>query len=266
MHKSKIAFATLLLAATPLATQAADLTYAGSVIEPTGAFVALTPPGTPVGGPIVVDDAALAAGSIGIADIISIDVNVGGFCFATGMGDCGGVGTPVPITSIDSAAITGTMGELGGSFSVTAFSPTFMVSIPISFDLDTGTFSADGDALGTVSGEGVLKPFADFDGDGVDDLIDNCTNAANPLQEDTNGDGIGNLCDADINDDCIVNFIDISQFTPRFNSATGDPNYDPNFDIDSSGSLNFVDYIAYTSNFQMPPGPSANECVAGAGN
>ncbi|MEM7083603.1 MAG: thrombospondin type 3 repeat-containing protein [Pseudomonadota bacterium] len=246
-----------------LSAQAAELSYSGEVTDVTGAFVALTPVGTEVGGPIEVDDAALAAGSIGIADITSINVNVGGFCFATGGGDCGGVGAPVPITSIDSAAITGTSGILGGSFSVTAFSPTFMVSIPIEFDLDNGSFSADGDALGTVAGIGMLEaaaPPADTDADGVGDLTDNCTLVPNPDQIDTNGDGIGNRCDADVNNDCIINFIDISMFTPRFNTATGDPGYDPDYDIDSSGSLNFVDYIAYTSNFQMTPGPSATPC------
>ncbi|MEM7083663.1 MAG: hypothetical protein AAF465_13110 [Pseudomonadota bacterium] len=150
--KTLSALFVALVASVSLGAQAATLTITGEVTTAGGAFVALTPIGTPVGGPIVVDDTALASGSIGIADIISIDVNVGGFCFATGAGDCGGMGTIVPITSIDSAAITGSSGTLGGSFSVTAFSPTFMVSIPIVFDLDAGTFSADGGALGTVGG------------------------------------------------------------------------------------------------------------------
>ncbi|MFK8030266.1 MAG: hypothetical protein AB8G18_08490 [Gammaproteobacteria bacterium] len=159
MFKKVLSSLALALVATfSLSSNAATLTYEGGVTDATGAFIALTPPGsTPVGGPIVVDDAALAAGSIGIADILSIDVNVGGFCFATAGGDCGGAGTLVPIESIDSAAITGTAGTLGGSFSVTAFSPTFMVSIPIFFDLDAGTFAADGGALGTVSGVGTLE-------------------------------------------------------------------------------------------------------------
>ncbi|MFK8032180.1 MAG: thrombospondin type 3 repeat-containing protein, partial [Gammaproteobacteria bacterium] len=101
----------------------------------------------------------------------------------------------------------------------------------------------------------------DTDLDSVGDSFDNCLNVENFDQTDTDGDGFGNACDADINNDCIVNFIDISQFTPRFNSAVGDPLYDENFDIDSSGALNFVDYAAFTSSFQLPPGPSANICV-----
>ncbi|MEM7083661.1 MAG: choice-of-anchor D domain-containing protein [Pseudomonadota bacterium] len=153
---SGLLVAMIALSAPSVMAQTETLTYAGEVDDATGAFVALTPVGTIVGGPIVVDEAALLAGSIGIADIVSIDVNVGGFCFATGMGDCGGVGTLVPITSIDAAAITGSAGTLAGNFTVTAFSPTFMVSIPISFDLDAASFSADGGALGTVGGFGSL--------------------------------------------------------------------------------------------------------------
>ncbi|MEM7082511.1 MAG: DUF4215 domain-containing protein [Pseudomonadota bacterium] len=130
-----------------------------------------------------------------------------------------------------------------------------------------GTFAwfAQIDNAGLRGEDCALAP-VDTDGDGVFDSTDNCTNVSNPGQEDTNGDGIGNRCDADINNDCIVNFVDISQFGPKFNSADGDPAYDPDFDIDSSGAINFVDYITYTSNFGMAPGPSANDCVVGLGN
>jgi hypothetical protein len=38
-------------------------------------------------------------------------------------------------------------------------------------------------------------PNGDDDGDGVDDLSDNCRTTYNPGQEDTDGDGIGNVCD-----------------------------------------------------------------------
>jgi MYXO-CTERM domain-containing protein len=51
---------------------------------------------------------------------------------------------------------------------------------------------------GTDGGPGagpVVTP-GDRDGDGIDDLIDNCPNVFNPSQADADGDGIGDACDA----------------------------------------------------------------------
>ncbi|MFK8030264.1 MAG: beta strand repeat-containing protein [Gammaproteobacteria bacterium] len=162
-----IAAVSLSLAAA-VEAGAVDVIISGEVTAPTGAFTALTPIGTEVSGPITVNDAALAAGLIQVADISNVAVRVGGFCFASVPDPnnppefpCGDF-TPdtnptlVPVESIDQAAITGTNGVLGGSFSITAFSPTFMVSIPIAFDLDAGTFFAQGGALGTVAGDSIL--------------------------------------------------------------------------------------------------------------
>ncbi|MEM7084345.1 MAG: thrombospondin type 3 repeat-containing protein [Pseudomonadota bacterium] len=114
-----------------------------------------------------------------------------------------------------------------------------------------------------MSGSVMAVTDTDTDGDGVFDMTDNCTNTPNPDQFDTDGDGIGNRCDADFDNNCIVNFADISLFVPAFNSATGDPNYDPIFDIDSSGSISFIDFVTLTTSFLEAPGPSANECVVG---
>jgi len=50
---------------------------------------------------------------------------------------------------------------------------------------------------------------ADTDDDGVPDNADNCTLVGNADQRDTNGDGFGNLCDPDLDNDGNVNFIDL---------------------------------------------------------
>lgn len=49
-------------------------------------------------------------------------------------------------------------------------------------------------------GGGGLDEF-DWDGDGVPDVIDNCTDYANPDQRDTDGDGLGDLCEGDDDND-----------------------------------------------------------------
>ncbi len=101
----------------------------------------------------------------------------------------------------------------------------------------------------------------DSDGDGVPDDIDNCTNVPNVDQIDVDGDGFGNRCDPDFDNNCSVNFLDIIRYRASFGSVIGDPGYDPVVDIDSSGAIGFIDYIAITVTFFGQPGPSTLECV-----
>ncbi|MEM7082480.1 MAG: dockerin type I domain-containing protein [Pseudomonadota bacterium] len=109
-----------------------------------------------------------------------------------------------------------------------------------------------------------LRPYleivavADSDSDGVADASDNCIDLANGNQLDSNGDGFGNACDADINNDCIVNFLDLSQFSGVFLTDDADA------DFNGDGSVNFVDLSILSSQFFNPPGPSgpAGDCVA----
>ncbi len=98
---------------------------------------------------------------------------------------------------------------------------------------------------------------ADTDDDGVPNYLDNCTWIANPDQRDTNGDGLGNRCDADINDDCAVNFGDLAAFRALFSLGS----YDPDADFDGNGSIGFADLAVLKATFfsgELPgPGPAA---------
>ncbi|RMG15688.1 MAG: hypothetical protein D6729_12165 [Deltaproteobacteria bacterium] len=49
---------------------------------------------------------------------------------------------------------------------------------------------------------------ADDDGDGIEDGADNCPQVSNPAQTDADGDGIGDLCDADADGDGVDDAID----------------------------------------------------------
>ena len=93
---------------------------------------------------------------------------------------------------------------------------------------------------------------ADTDGDGVNDLVDNCTDVANPTQLDTNGDGFGNACDADLNNDNVVNFVDLGLLRAAF-FTTGTLDADFNGD----GVVNFIDLGIMRLGFFQPPGPAA---------
>lgn len=57
-----------------------------------------------------------------------------------------------------------------------------------------------GDPLMRVANPAPADP-ADLDGDGVANSLDNCSQIPNPDQRDTNADGFGNLCDADVDND-----------------------------------------------------------------
>ncbi len=110
--------------------------------------------------------------------------------------------------------------------------------------------------------EFVQLALIDSDGDGIGDASDNCTLVANADQRDTNGDGLGNVCDADINNDCAVNFGDLAEFKESF---TPNP-YKPDADFDGDGLVNFGDLALLKSTFfngaTPGPGPGApgNDC------
>ncbi|HEX7479953.1 MAG TPA: MopE-related protein [Polyangiales bacterium] len=72
------------------------------------------------------------------------------------------------------------------------------VSLPTS--CGSGSCSASG-ATRCVAGSvqnSCVVPTADGDGDGVPNCSDNCPNVANPGQQDTNGNGIGDACDSPV--------------------------------------------------------------------
>lgn len=100
-------------------------------------------------------------------------------------------------------------------------------------------------------------PAPDTDGDGFADDVDNCITFANPGQEDTNGDGFGNACDADFNQTCSVSFDDLAAFKSFFFPAP----YNADADLDSSGNVNFGDLARLKQLFfngaTPGPGPSA---------
>ncbi len=130
------------------------------------------------------------------------------------------------------------------------------------FDIASGQvqvclfFSASGCIPGAteavvVEGGFSLGGGVDSDGDGITDDVDNCTLAANPDQLDADGDGHGSLCDADLNNDCSVNFIDLGVLRTQF-FMPGQTS-----DFNGDGITNFVDLGIFRTLIFQPVGPSA---------
>lgn len=99
-----------------------------------------------------------------------------------------------------------------------------------------GALQRDGDdeintVLGlTFGGEPVCRESADRDGDGVCDEIDNCPNDPNPLQEDRDGNGIGDAC-----------------------QLCGDGDLDPGEECDDGNTVDGDGYSATCQSENQPP-------------
>lgn len=96
----------------------------------------------------------------------------------------------------------------------------------------------------------------DTDGDGIVDSVDNCLVAQNPGQRDTDGDGYGNLCDGDLNNDGSTNTLDLNLHKLAHRSAAGDANYDADADFNGDGVINTLDLNIHKNLHRQPPGPS----------
>ena len=91
----------------------------------------------------------------------------------------------------------------------------------------------------------------DSDGDGVDDALDNCTLVPNASQLDTNSDGYGNACDADLNNDGSVGIADLGIFRSAFGQLGAN-----DADFDGNNSVGLSDLGIFRSAFGGVPGPS----------
>jgi hypothetical protein len=98
----------------------------------------------------------------------------------------------------------------------------------------------------------------DADADGVIEPIDNCTTVANLDQRDTNGDGYGNICDADLNNSGLVTATDFTIFRSVLNQACPTPANTTacNADLNGSGTVTATDFNLLRARLNTAPGPS----------
>jgi hypothetical protein len=104
---------------------------------------------------------------------------------------------------------------------------------------------------------------ADADGDQVPDSADNCQSQPNPSQLDVDGDGFGNACDADFDDNGISGISDYGTFRSCYGQAvpaSAGPPADPTCaesDMNGDRVVGVADYGLFRSGFGSPPGPSS---------
>ncbi len=100
----------------------------------------------------------------------------------------------------------------------------------------------------------------DTDDDGVSDNADNCIEVPNGpntyppdsalIQRDTDGDGFGNVCDADFDGNCAVDAADRRIFEQQLDTN------DPDADLDGNATVDAMDQSLFEQLFGKVPGPS----------
>jgi hypothetical protein len=154
------------------------------------------------------------------------------------------------ITTFDPGNLTRNQATIAECISVNAITGNCSATMA---DQATAVFIVP---IGTWS---IVPPPPDADSDGVPDTDDNCTEVPNGTtipdaggnsQLDSNGDGYGNACDADLNNDLVVNGLDVGPFVDQFGTSG------PDADFNGDGVVNGLDVGPFVDMFGQAPGPS----------
>jgi hypothetical protein len=92
----------------------------------------------------------------------------------------------------------------------------------------------------------------DEDSDTVDDCSDNCSDKPNPAQDDIDGDDCGNICDADYDNNGVVDFADFSAFSFAYSGFDLEKDHTESV----TGPVDFADFSYFSFAYNKPAGPS----------
>lgn len=120
----------------------------------------------------------------------------------------------------------------------------------------TTTFAVDDAGIVRFGDENDNVVLYEWDGDADDDMVQNgsdrCLGTTDPDQRDTDGDGVGNRCDPDLDQDGLVSFADLAILNGRLGSS------DEDADFDGNGVVDAGDTAILSSFFFGAPGPSGS--------
>ena len=138
----------------------------------------------------------------------------------------------------------------GGALVTGLTADTFQLAGPL------GGLTSNNNDYFFVFRNGHLVPSLDADNDGVLDGVDNCRLVANANQLDANGDGYGNLCDADLNNSGIVTTADYALLRSVLNQSAGSSATAAAADLNGSGTVTTADFALLRAALNAAPGPS----------
>ena len=218
--------------------------------DPTACSLAGIVPGQTFIGFLKADSAASGPNSAFTeADITNYLLSSDGL--SVGPGDGGTIDSATLATGPDGELISGTV-NISGEID-TGILGTAPLTIVVDMTLRRFTITTTFLGLGEV-GSGPFTPALEPDGDDLAAIEDNCTEVANVTQLDTDGDGYGNLCDPDFNNNGIVDPADFSLLKSLF-GQTGAPDQD----LNGNGIVDPFDFSRLKAMFGQPPGPTGLE-------
>ena len=95
--------------------------------------------------------------------------------------------------------------------------------------------------------------FSDSDSDGIENMFDNCREESNSAQQDLDGDGMGDACDSDIDNDNVANEMDAFPYNASEQYDTDDDGIGNNVDNDddNDGLADYSDAFPLDASEQM---------------
>ncbi len=165
----------------------------------------------------------------------------------------GGFGSPVTVAIVTPPA-SGTAVVNGSPGAAASISVTYTPG-PGYVGWDSLVYSVT-DGLSSDTATLTLAVLPDADRDGVIDGQDNCSNDANGDQLDADGDGYGNLCDADLNNSGFVTTADFGVMLSVLGQSATSSTVAAAADLNGSGTVTSTDFGLLRSRLNTAPGPS----------